>query len=451
MAENTRNKGRAASLSGVASTSSTVLPPAQAAPDVNTALLTGAALLSPLSPLTGTDLILKRIGVMEAEMADSFTRMEKKNAATYKDYTEDLMKLTQAIERGHELHLKDHRELQIVKQELAVAREQFRRVEVQLNQIVNKQNICNLRIDGKKEVDGENLKKFIVDMAHDMGVTSMNLQDVITAYRIGKPPQQNAHPRPRTVMVTLVNERARNAFFFARSSLKNQDRYKGVYINDDVSPTTRKQRDDYRAVAALARQDGVEVRVHSDGLLLAGKKYLLTEPHTLPEKFTINKAKTYEHGGEIYFASESSFLSNFAPAPIVVGDITYITAEHMYQARKCHQAQANDKMMMVIAAPTPLEAKRIADSVVETPEWRQIRDTVMESVISAKFDQNPALAKELIDTGDRPLNEATHNDHFGIGVTLLAREIRDKSYRGANMLGKMLVSKRAALQAQLNV
>ena len=102
----------------------------------------------------------------------------------------------------------------------------------------------------------------------------------------------------------------------------------------------------------------------------------------------------------------------------------------------------------MITAPTPLEAKRIADSIGETPEWRRIRDAVMESVISAKFDQNLTLAQELINTGDLPLNEATHNDHFGIGVTPLAREIKDKSYRGANVLGKMLVSKCASIKAQ---
>ena len=187
--------------------------------------------------------------------------------------------------------------------------------------------------------------------------------------------------------------------------------------------------------------------MHTDGVVLGGKKYLLTEPHTLPDRYSINKAKTFEYGGEIYFASEASFLSNFAPSPIVEGDIIYSSAEHMYQAYKCRQAQAFDKMKAVIAAPTPLEAKRIADSIQETPEWRKDRDTIMKKVVSDKFDQNPELRDLLLETGDKPLNEATHNDHFGIGVALMAREIRDKSYRGANVLGVLLVNKRTSIRA----
>ena len=380
-------------------------------------------------------------------MTGSFANLEVRNATSRKDLSGDILKLTNALERSNELRQIDRRELMVTKQELVVVREQCRRMEIQLNQIVNKQNVCNLRLDGKKEDSTENLKKFVVDLAHDMGVKNMTQQDITTSYRIGKQAQPNARTRTRTIVVTFVNERARNAFFFARSSLKGQDKYKGLYINDDVSATTRKQRDDYRAVAALARQDGVEVRVHTDGLLLAGKKYLLTEPHTLPERFSIAKAKTYEWAGEIYFASEASFLSNFSPSPIVEGDTTFITAEHMYQAQKCRQAQAFDMERRVIAAPTPLEAKRIADTLGETPEWRQARDGIMAKIVNEKFRQNPKLAQLLVDTADFPLNEATHNDHFGIGVTLLSREIKDKSYRGSNMLGQLLVNTRTDLRA----
>lgn len=448
MAENTRNRGRAASLSG-AGAAPTLPAPAPLHPARLDPEGPAAPPPSPLSP-TDTEAILKRIDSLESKITVSFADMDAKNVTVSRNYSDDLAKLTRAIELSHEMHLADRRELLVVKQELVVVKEHNKRMETQLNAIVNKLNICNLRLDGMKEDNGENLKKYVIDMAHAMGVANMALPDIISAYRIGKINQANARTRPRTVLLTFVNERARNAFFFARSSLKGNNYYRGVYVNDDVSPTTRKQRDDYRAVAALARQDGVDVRVHSDGLILAGKKYLLSEPQTLPERYTINKAKSYEHGGEIYFASEASFLSNFSPSPIVEDDITYLTAEHMYQAYKCRQAAAHDKVSQILIAPSPLEAKRIADSVGETPEWRQARDAVMEKVILEKFRQNPKLAQQLLDTGNLPLNEATHNDHFGIGVTLLAREIKDKAYRGANKLGQILVARRAIIRAAQN-
>lgn len=394
-------------------------------------------------------LILARLGTLETEMTGSFANLDVTNAASRQDHAADMLKLTEALESSRERHKSDCRELQVTKQELVVVKEQCRRLEVQVNHMVNRQNICNLRLDGMKEDSTENLKSYIIDLAHAMGVKNMAPHDIVSTYRIGKvaSQQQGARARARTVVVTFVNERARNAFFFARSTLKGQDRYRGVFINDDATPVTRKQRDDYRAVAALARQDGVDVRVHTDGLLLAGKKYLLTEPKSLPDQYSVEKAKTYEHGGEIYFASESSFLSNFSPSPIVEGDDTFITAEHMYQTLKCRHAQAHDRASAVIAAPTPLEAKKLADSLGDTPEWRQVRDGIMQHIISEKFKQNPKLARKLLATGDLPLNEATHNNHFGIGVTLLAREIRDKSYRGINKLGQILVAERATIKA----
>ena len=71
---------------------------------------------------------------------------------------------------------------------------------------------------------------------------------------------------------------------------------------------------------------------------------------------------------------------------------------------------------------------------------------IMERVVAAKFDQNSHLADLLLNTGDMTLNEATTNDHFGIGVTVMAREIRDKAYRGSNKLGLILMNKRASIR-----
>lgn len=447
MAENTRNKGR---VSAILAASTTVTLPeatrAVPAPEPTTTTTQTALGVASHSTQATLDLILANMETMKREVNGSFVTMNSKMETSLRDTTDRLTKLTELIERDRVVQIADRRELQIAKQEVLTLREQNRRIEVQLNQIINRQNICNLRIDGKREEDGENLKDFVIKLAHGMGVRDLTPMDIITVYRMGKQAHSRGKARSRTVMVTMINERARNALFYARTSLKNSEQFKGIYINDDVTSTTRKQRDDYRAVAALARQNGAEVRVHTDGIIISGRKYLLSEPQSLPQQFSVSRAKTYENNGEIYFASEGSFLSNFSPSPIVEGDITYRTAEHMYQALRCRHATDNDKFKAVLAAPTPLEAKRIADGIGETPEWRQARDAAMERVVSEKFDQNPNLAKLLLETGDMPLNEATHNEHFGIGATLLSREIRDKSYKGTNRLGHILVAKRASIK-----
>ena len=221
----------------------------------------------------------------------------------------------------------------------------------------------------------------------------------------------------------------------------------GIYLNDDVTVETRKAREDFRSVAALARLKGATVRVHDDGLILDGVKYKLFEPHSLPTQYSLAKAKTIEVQGDLYFQSEHSYLSNFHKAPIMVDDDLYPTAEHKYQADKCRAGGDEEAWNRVMTASTPLEAKRIGDTVNETAEWRQNKEKAMADTINLKFDQNPQLAKLLIDTGNAALYEATNNTFFGIGASLHSREIKDKSYRGMNKLGLIIMEKRQRLIA----
>ena len=272
MAENTRYKGRASTIMG------TQTPPAHpaspASPAATAVRPPGPPPPPPPPPATAEhqvtsdaklDLILARLDTLD-EMKAALVKQEVRSEETRKDHAEGIARLTRLLEENQVARKMDKRDLMIATHELVVVKEQYKRLETQLNEIVNHQRICNVRVDGKKEDTAENLKRFIVDLSAAMGVNNMMQGDVITVYRLGKQTPSNARARPRTIMVTFVNQKARNAFFYARTTLKNQERYRGIFINDDVSQVTRRQRDDYRAVAAIARQDGIEVRVHTDGL-----------------------------------------------------------------------------------------------------------------------------------------------------------------------------------------
>lgn len=299
------------------------------------------------------------------------------------------------------------------------------------------------------------MTKFVMDLAKQVGANAFTPNDIVSVERIGKKlvaqQAQRNNQRPRTVVLTLVNKQVRNKLYFARARLHNVERFKGIYVNDDVSATTRRQREEYRSVAAIARARGAEIRIHDDGLIIDGKKYLLGEAHTLPSQYSLEKARTVESGGELYFASHHSFLSNFAYSPIVENDVLYPTAEHLYQAKKCEHAQDMVRLDRVIKATSPLDAKRIADEIKETPEWRGYRDEIMEGVIKKKFGQNEELAEKLVETGVMQLNEATHNDYYGIGVAINSKAIKDKSYKGNNKLGKILMARRDDINAAVNI
>lgn len=387
--------------------------------------------------------LLAKMEVMERQNTTILETEEKHR----KDMVDEMSRITTFMDENRKAWNTHQRKLAITERQLATALEVNKRLEAKINTMDNRMRICNIRVDGKAEDENENLPGFVLDLARQIGVNHISPSDIVSSYRMGKRAQGRNGGRARTIMVTFLNERVRNQLYYARTNLRNLDRYRGIYLNDDVTQLTRKYRDEYRSVATLARSQGSLIRMHDDGVIIDEQKYLLGEAHLLPDHCSLAKARTVQINGEIYFASEHSFLSNFAPSPIFEDDVLYPTGEHLYQALKCSHANEPGKLGMVIAAPTPLAAKRIADSIKETPEWRNERDKIMKRVVELKFDQNPDLAELLRNTGNLPLNEATHNEHYGIGAAIHSKEVKDKSYRGGNKLGIMLMEKRTQIMA----
>lgn len=351
----------------------------------------------------------------------------------------------------------DRRTLHICKHDLMRAQQANHQLAERINDLENRSKIYNLRIDGKTEDESEKLIVYMTGLIEYLGVEGVTGSDIEAINRIGKkalgrPDSQNgarqkhrqATMKPRTIMVTFRSVQVRNAVFYARTKLNKSDRFPGIYLNDDVTLGTRKKRDEFRSVATLARTMGSDVRVHGDGIIIDGQKFRHND--ILPEKYSLAQAKTVELLGELYFHSEHSFLSNFYPSPINDENEVYQTAEHLLQATKCRLANDTIKLNQVMTAQTPLDAKRIADQIPETAEWRHGREALLTSIINKKFDQNPDLADMLLATGNRKLNEATNNTYYGIGATLHSKALRDRAYSGLNKLGEVLVSKRNKLR-----
>ena len=363
----------------------------------------------------------------------------------------DMDKLTELLAVGHRQHEADRRDYLIAEHNIQLLEVSNKKLMTQLNDQENKIRATNIKIDGKIEIEGENLLDYVKQLFQYVNPDG-DLTAVLTAQRLGKRnlnimtenPQRKNKPRP--ILVTLRSIQDRNVYYYARSKLMKSDQFRNIYLNDDVTATTHKMRDDFRSVAALARDEGFNVKIHGDGIVLNDRKYKYNEINLLPTNVTIAKAKTVKIGEGVFFHSEHSFLSNFYPSPIVNKDVVYRTAEHCYQAAKCTMLGDHDSAAQIRLAATPIEAKRIADLVAETPQWRQNKLAVMEEVIDQKFRQNPELREQLLETGTCTLHEATTNTYFGIGATLHSRELRDRSYKGLNKLGQALQELREKLK-----
>ena len=319
-----------------------------------------------------------------------------------------------------------------------------------INYLENRSRICNILVDGHPESADENLRVYILDLVNFLTNNMFDAKELVAIFRVGKnltvqDGKQYRTQRPRSIKVIFDKQLTRNQVYYARAALKGSQMYKGIFIGDDVTLETKKAREAYRSVAALARTQKVEVRMHDDGIILAGRKYKLFEHDSLPDKLSLKKAKMIEVNGAIYFHSEYAFLSNFFYSPILLDDTVFLSAEHRFQYEKCVTVNNLNIAARVIAAPTALEAKRLGDTVKETPEWRLARDQILEDTLIIKFAQHKDLAQELMQTGQKKLYEATVNPYYGIGANLHSREVRDGTHKGENKLGQALERIRSQL------
>ncbi len=133
------------------------------------------------------------------------------------------------------------------------------------------------------------------------------------------------------------------------------------------------------------------------------------------------------------FRGQYFFLSNFYSSPVHYEGIGYPTAEHAYQAAK----SLDDRQRARIAAlATAKEAKQAGKAVTLRPDWDWVKLQVMETIVRDKFTRSPALARQLLATGQLTLVE---DNWWGDTYWGVCKGV------GQNHLGKILMRVRDEL------
>ena len=99
---------------------------------------------------------------------------------------------------------------------------------------------------------------------------------------------------------------------------------------------------------------------------------------------------------------EYGCFSNFFPSKVKIDGKTYQTSEHFYQAMKAKTQEDHD---YIADAPTPHESRKRGKKCDLRDGWEEIKDNIMLTVVSAKFEQHSNLAEILISTGEEELIE----------------------------------------------
>ena len=135
------------------------------------------------------------------------------------------------------------------------------------------------------------------------------------------------------------------------------------------------------------------------------------------------------------FRGEYAFLSNFWEAPVTYHGLTYGSNEAAFQAQKCVTEEEKTEFTRL----RPGDSKKLGRRVRLRPDWEEVKVSVMEEIVRAKFTQNEGLKRQLLATGDALLEEGNtwHDTCWGVDA---------KTGKGQNHLGRILMKVRSELK-----
>lgn len=138
------------------------------------------------------------------------------------------------------------------------------------------------------------------------------------------------------------------------------------------------------------------------------------------------------------FQGDYRFLSNFHLCSFTWDGYTWSHSEAAFQAAKSEHPLIRKKFLHL----SPGQAKRYGRQILIRPDWDDVKIEVMAEILFAKFDQNPHLKQQLIDTGDAYLIEGNSwGDRFW-GVSPVGSD------NGLNHLGRLLMELRTLFQLE---
>lgn len=143
------------------------------------------------------------------------------------------------------------------------------------------------------------------------------------------------------------------------------------------------------------------------------------------------------------FKGKNAFLSNFSVGPVTVFGLTFLTAEHAYQAAK---TTSKEELQTVLAAKTPAAVKKAGRKLTLRPDWEEIKVSVMGRVLEAKFPlgQN-GLSVKLMKTDPAHLVEG---NNWGDTFWGCVQSVPGGPWEGSNHLGMLLMERRGILLTQ---
>ena len=248
------------------------------------------------------------------------------------------------------------------------------------------------------------------------------------------------HNMPRDLKVCLVYYQDKIEILRRRSQLP-----KGVFINEDYSPETKRNMNTLRPVFKEAIRKDPNSKLNKGQLFYQEKQYSVSNIKSIP----MNTEKLSEKNDikTAAFAGRLSPLSKLYPTPMQIDNRNYNSCEQYYQYEKCMSEGNIMAAEAVLLAQEPEDATAAGRVVQKPKEWIMTEGKkIMKKAASIKF-KTTSMKIKLRLTEHRLIVDATRNPIWGIGVPFNSPSaLNPGHYIGHNLMGVILMELRRELE-----
>ena len=232
--------------------------------------------------------------------------------------------------------------------------------------------------------------------------------------RLGRYNEQRSRP----ISIKFANRQDCDLLLQCKKHLPDR-----VFVDREYCVETEKEWQYLRPILKKARKfEDLRGSCRMDGstLVTQGKKYTRTNVYQLPEKINGFNCTSKSDDETICFFGELNPFSNFHPCSFEVAGIKYHSSKQFIQHMKARFFEDKKSAEAILHAATPRECKQLSKGIVNYNyySWANMAKELCKPGISAKFFQNPDLAKMFEMTGNKSLVEACYEKLWGTGIPL---------------------------------
>ena len=321
----------------------------------------------------------------------------------------------------------------------------FAEMEEKIEQLEREKRKKTILIEGVQESAENTPENIIIDLFRDIGL-ERGICDVDSFYRRGRLNEANSRPRP--IVITFVRMTDKILLFRNLYKLKNNNNWRNIYVNDDLTERQLSEIRDLKALNALARSQGANSFMKGNSLVINDQKYNASNLDRLPENISIEKAKNRLVDGDkgLAFQGHHSVLSNMASCDLIHNGHLFTSSEAAFQYEKARICGAKREERLIQTSGA-YKAKTIGKGIKENKEWESKKVGIIYEITKEKFIQNDDMRAKLLATENLKLYEATPSKYWGCGLPMSKlNEIGEGKIPGSNKFGQILEKVRSELK-----